>query len=265
MECFVTLVKTFAIMLLQIKVASLFAGVVDNAKICNYLSIISHNLMQNVDLQALLHEMIGLISKDKAVAQPRQFSGQFQAPIRGNYYNSGNYSPNTATDPRHPNGHKGVDLRAAGGTPIYPIASGVVTGVGSDRKGGNVINIQHTNGIRAYYAHLGSVRVHKGDKVNLNTVIGTVGDSGNAKGTFPHLHIQVWKNNQLIDPGTIFSVPSYTNVNSKIEKVWLSENAKQQARNFNMKSHLGNKTASKLNVEQIAKLCDTYFEDSILL
>jgi murein DD-endopeptidase MepM/ murein hydrolase activator NlpD len=200
----------------------------------------------NMDLETLLHEMIDLVkgnhsSLNTHLAQNAPIG--FQAPIKGNYYNSGNFSPNTATDHKHTAGHKGVDLRAAGGTSIYSIGPGIVTAVGSDPKGGNVISISHPQGIKSYYAHLGTVNVHKGERVNINKPIATVGNSGNAKGTWPHLHIQTWRNGQLIDPGTLFQVPKYSQVDTKKEKVWLSEDAKIQASNFNMQSHKEKKFA----------------------
>lgn len=201
----------------------------------------------NLDLQGLLHEMIDLIKKKDPSSNnlPTNFNKiiGFQAPIKGTYYNSGNFSPNAATDARHKSGHKGVDLRASGGTTIYSIAPGIVTAVGADGKGGNVINISHPQGVRSYYAHLGTVKVNKGDRVNFDTPIATIGDSGNAKGTFPHLHIQVWKNNQLQNPGQFFHVPPYSKVDASKERVWLSDQAKQEAYNFNMKLHKEQKFA----------------------
>lgn len=217
-----------------------------------------------IDLDSLLHEMVELVGgKAKTTAPASTFKSllpaQFQSPIKGTYYNSGNFSPGVATDPRHPGGHKGVDLRASGGTAIYPIAAGLVTAVGGDPKGGNVINIQHPNGVRAYYAHLGSAKVRKGDKVGINTVIGTVGNSGNAGSTFPHLHIQVWQNGQLINPGNLFHVPSYTKVDSTKEKVWLSERAKQEAQSFDMKKHVEpTRMAHQQKVDQLLKLASAY-------
>lgn len=207
----------------------------------------------STNIQGLLQQVVELIEKKNPIPNNKPATSGFQAPIKGSYFNSGNFSPNAPTDARHKK-HDGVDLRASGGTPIYPIAAGTVTSVGSDPKGGNIINIQHINGVRAYYAHLGSVTVNKGDKVNLNTVIGTVGDSGNAQGTFPHLHIQIWQNGQLMNPAKFFHVPQYTNVTTK-EKAWISDQAKIQAKNFNMKQHIQNKKLAN-RIDHICKLAE---------
>lgn len=182
--------------------------------------------------------------------------GQYQAPIKGNFSNSGGFSG--APSPRHPQGHAGVDLRTAGGTAIYPMAPGTVTGVGSTPKGGNTVNIQHANGVRTYYAHMGTIQVQRGQQVGENTVIGTVGDSGNAKGTWPHVHFQVWKDNQIQDPAQYFSIPKYS-VPTSEEQQWLSSQHKQNAQSFNMKRHLdNNRTAFSNRINRLVKLARSY-------
>jgi murein DD-endopeptidase MepM/ murein hydrolase activator NlpD len=142
-----------------------------------------------------------------------EFTGGFQSPIKSSWRTSGIFDP-VSIRPNGKKGHFGVDMRAPEGTSIYPFLPGIVTNVGTDPSGGNVINIQHGNGFRTYYAHLSGFNVNKGDKVDNNTVIGSVGNSGNAMHTFPHLHFQVWKNNQIQNPANFFTVPSYTDVSA---------------------------------------------------
>lgn len=188
---------------------------------------------------------------------------EIQAPIKGTFYNSGNFSF-TATDPRHPTGHMGVDMRASAGTPIYPMAPGVVSNVGTNPKGGNVVNIQHANGLRTYYAHMASVRVHKGDKVDNDTIIGTVGNSGDAKVTFPHLHLQVWQNDQIQNPARYFSMPPYSNVDKSKETWWASPDAKNEASSFSMKQHLADRRiAFERDVDKLHKIATAYYELAI--
>jgi murein DD-endopeptidase MepM/ murein hydrolase activator NlpD len=221
-------------------------------------------MVSNINFNDLIQQVANLFHKSPKVNTaptsnaPSTSSSGFQPPIKGSYFNSGNYSPNQGTDYRHPKGHQGVDLRASGGTAVYPIAPGIVTYVGTDNKGGNVVNITHPQGVRAYYAHLGTVSVNKGDKVNFDTVIGSVGNSGDAKATWPHLHIQVWKNNQLQDPGSFFTVPAYTTPNVRVESPWASQDAKMQASKFNMQEYRerNQKTASK--VDELLALSEHY-------
>ena len=185
-------------------------------------------------------------------------SGKYQAPIKGAFYNSGNFSPNAPTDARH-KVHNGVDLRASGGTSVYPMCPGIVSNVGSDTKGGNIINIQHEGGMRTDYFHMGTVDVHKGDHVDYDTVLGSVGNSGNANITAPHVHFQVLINGQYQDPGNYFSVPKYTDLDQSKEKLWLSTQYQQQAANFNMNHHINQKSSTANKVDEIVKIATMYY------
>jgi murein DD-endopeptidase MepM/ murein hydrolase activator NlpD len=87
--------------------------------------------------------------------------------------------------------HQGVDMFAAYGTPLYAVADATVVAVGSNRLGGLTVSLVDGAGDRYYYAHLASTAVERGQRVAVGTVIGSTGDSGNARGTPPHLHWQV--------------------------------------------------------------------------
>lgn len=125
---------------------------------------------------------------------------QYQQPIEGDLVSR--HAPGFAT-PTHPQGHTGIDLKADRGTPVFPIGPGHVLSTGQDPKGGNFVKTVHQNGkVQAYYAHLDSVNVQKGQPVDYRTVIGTVGDTGNARGN-PHLHYQVSIDGTWVDPQKI--------------------------------------------------------------
>lgn len=217
------------------------------------------------DLENLVEDLKELFSQKQSFINPLSLNDEeaddnatnFQSPIKGNWYSSGGFAPGSPS-PGHPSGHMGLDMRASGGTPIYPLNSGVVTFVGSDARGGNFVKVQHANGIRSYYAHMSTVSVHKGDKVNHNTVLGTVGNTGNARHTFPHLHLQVWKNEQLQDPAIYFPIRTGKFDPSK-EATWISDEAKQNAQSFNMKEHLNNRRiAFSKDVNKLIKIADLY-------
>lgn len=132
----------------------------------------------------------------------------FQCPIKTSWKNIGVFSPGVQTDKHHVKGHDGIDMQAPKGTPIYPIGPGVVVRAGSSEEGGNYVTTSHLNGlVTAYYAHCNEVHVKAGDKVTNGTSIATVGNTGNAKGTSAHLHLEVKKNGSLIDPQQIFGEP----------------------------------------------------------
>ena len=148
-------------------------------------------------------------------------------------------------------------MRAPGGSSIYPIAAGIVTAVRPDPKGGNTVNVKHSGGVTSYYAHMGTIAVHVGDHVTTSSVLGTVGASGNAKG-FPHLHLQVWRGGQLVDPASVISVPNYTAFNPKTEKLWLP-GAQQEAQAWNLQSHVSNKRlADSRRADKLLSLSSRY-------
>ncbi len=86
--------------------------------------------------------------------------------------------------------HKGTDLFAAHGEPMYAVTSGRVA-VGSSGLGGKTIWLQGDNGIGFYYAHLSDYNVGSGDSVSQGQTIGFNGDTGNASGGSPHLHFEI--------------------------------------------------------------------------
>jgi murein DD-endopeptidase MepM/ murein hydrolase activator NlpD len=91
-------------------------------------------------------------------------------------------------------------------TPIFPIGPGTVIGAGDFGKGGNGVQIDHGNNIVSYYAHMNGINVKQGDRVELNNIIGTVGATGNARGSV-HLHFEVKVNGQKVNPKDIIGKP----------------------------------------------------------
>lgn len=185
----------------------------------------------------------GASRKDKREDRATSFKFEgYRAPLRGALHNSGGFDPTGKGNVGRV--HEGIDLRAPGGTPVFPIAPGTVTKVYSDPKGGNAVVIKHDNNSSSYYAHMGTVAVHNGDTVDYDSIIGTCGASGNAKG-FPHVHLQVWRNGALVDPATVISVPTYTPYNAQKEKLWIP-GAQTTAANWNMQEHLNSKHNKRL-------------------
>lgn len=91
--------------------------------------------------------------------------------------------------------HGAIDIAAPLGTPILAAADGVIElATNSFQMGenfGTVVVIRHTGILRTFYAHLDGLNVEIGQKVTNGQQIGTVGQSG--KTTGPHLHYEVWK------------------------------------------------------------------------
>ena len=95
--------------------------------------------------------------------------------------------------------HRGVDIAAPAGTPIRATAGGTVKFVGVKPGYGNVVIIDHGDGkYETVYAHNSQNIVNVGDRVQPGQVIGYVGSTGKATG--PHLHYEVRKNGEPVDP-----------------------------------------------------------------
>lgn len=94
--------------------------------------------------------------------------------------------------------HTGVDLRASSGTPIKAAASGTVIISGWMNGYGNTVVIDHGGNTSTLYAHCSSLNVRVGQKVSQGSTIAKVGSTGWSTG--PHLHFEVRKNGQPVNP-----------------------------------------------------------------
>ncbi len=99
--------------------------------------------------------------------------------------------------------HAGMDFTAPVGTPVTSTGDGVVELIESKQWGyGNCIIINHGYGYRTRYAHLSKFKVKRGQKVTRGQVIALVGNTG--KSTGPHLHYEVLKNKQPVNPANYY-------------------------------------------------------------
>lgn len=119
-------------------------------------------------------------------------SGFFSWPAPNHYLSGYNYAQG---------GHRGIDIAATEGTPIYAADNGVVTmaSVGAWNYGyGNVIQIDHGNGFVTVYAHLSQVYVSVCQSVMRGSAIGAAGNTGNSFGA--HLHFEIRYNGVAVNP-----------------------------------------------------------------
>jgi murein DD-endopeptidase MepM/ murein hydrolase activator NlpD len=96
--------------------------------------------------------------------------------------------------------HNGVDFGASSGAPVYASAPGSVATAGDGGPCGNMVQIEHTNGLTTAYCHLSrfAAGLHSGQHVEARQLIGYVGQTGRATG--PHLHFAVKRRGAFIDP-----------------------------------------------------------------
>ena len=87
--------------------------------------------------------------------------------------------------------HKGIDIFARLGTPVLAASDGLVLHTGWDSMGGNIVLVVGAKWRLHYYAHLQGINTTGFQWVKAGDAIGTVGDSGNAKGKPAHLHYAI--------------------------------------------------------------------------
>jgi murein DD-endopeptidase MepM/ murein hydrolase activator NlpD len=99
--------------------------------------------------------------------------------------------------------HAGIDFTAPRGVEVYATADGTIESVTTEIWGyGQHIVINHGNGFTTLYGHLSKFKVKRGQKVVRGQLIGLVGSTG--KSTAPHLHYEVHKNGEKLNPAYFF-------------------------------------------------------------
>lgn len=126
---------------------------------------------------------------------PSQFQGTTPAWMTGSY---GYRKP--ASKGGHI--HKGVDIYAQQGTSVLAPVAGTIKAIGDGSISGKYVKVQGDDGNEYYYAHLNNVHggISRGMRVNQGTVLGGVGNSGNASGGGHHLHFEVRRNGHSVSP-----------------------------------------------------------------
>ncbi len=101
--------------------------------------------------------------------------------------------------------HEGQDIFAKKGTPIFSATQGVVTRIGNSELGGNYVYVVGKGGRRFYYAHLDrwADGLEEDQVVSTSTLLGYVGNTGNAVNTPSHLHFGVYGSRMSDDPRVI--------------------------------------------------------------
>lgn len=95
--------------------------------------------------------------------------------------------------------HDGADISAVSGSPVLATAKGKVIFAEYDRYYGNLVKINHGNGIHTWYAHMSELGVNVGDTVERGEQVGTVGSTGRSTGA--HIHYEVHLNGVPVDAG----------------------------------------------------------------
>ena len=146
-----------------------------------------------------LIETYELTTFDKEVAGPTLAKDGYMVPLK-------NYSISSSFGWRGEEFHRGLDMAANQGEPIYASKAGMVIKAEFHPSWGNVVVIEHEDGSAALYAHQQEYCVEVGQTVEQGQIIGYVGSTGNSTGPHLHLEFALDRNlavNGLIDPLTI--------------------------------------------------------------
>jgi murein DD-endopeptidase MepM/ murein hydrolase activator NlpD len=120
----------------------------------------------------------------------------FLTPVSGT--NTGSFGRRRVFNGQKRRPHSGMDLAAATGTPIRSPSAGTVIELGDFFFSGNLVYIDHGQGLISMFAHLDEIDVVLGERVEKGQVVGKVGATGRVTG--PHLHWSLGLNGTWIDP-----------------------------------------------------------------
>ena len=126
---------------------------------------------------------------------PEQYAGSLRWPLDA-YIVSSEYGD------RWGKMHKGMDMAADVGEPVYAIAAGEVIYAGDGLRGyGNVIILRHDRKTSSLYAHNSELKVKQGDQVTQGTLIALLGNTGHSTG--PHVHFEIRDGDTAVNPRNV--------------------------------------------------------------
>jgi len=144
---------------------------------------ISRDIIETEVIKEPVTQVVIVGTKAKPASGP---TGNFKKPLYG------------AMSTRFSGGHRGIDIPAPSGTPVYAADGGTVIYAGFSGSYGNHVKIRHSNGFVTLYAHFSSISVKYGEQVFQGQEIGKVGSTGRSTGN--HLHFEIIKNGVQVNP-----------------------------------------------------------------
>lgn len=139
---------------------------------------VSREPIETTVIEEMQPEIVVVGTKEKLSSIGQVGSGEWTFPVPG-YRGHSTYP-----------GHRGEDIQADYGTPIYAAEGGTVLKAEYHRSWGNYVLIDHHNGLYSLYGHCSSLAVVAGQEVGRGELIAYIGSTGNSFGN--HLHIEVW-------------------------------------------------------------------------
>ena len=126
---------------------------------------------------------------------PQQYAGAYRWPLDAGIISS-EYGQ------RWGKMHKGLDIAADSGEPVYAVAAGQVIYAGDGLSGyGNVVILKHDNKVTSLYAHNSALKVKVGDEVKQGDLVALLGSTGHSTG--PHVHFEFRDGDTPVNPHTL--------------------------------------------------------------
>jgi murein DD-endopeptidase MepM/ murein hydrolase activator NlpD len=130
---------------------------------------------------------------------PEQYAGSLRWPLDA-------YIVSSEFGARWGKTHKGMDMAADVGEPVYAIADGEVIYAGDGLRGyGNVVILRHDRKTSSLYAHNSELKVKLGDQVRQGTLIALLGSTGHSTG--PHVHFEIRDGDVAVNPRSVLPKP----------------------------------------------------------
>jgi murein DD-endopeptidase MepM/ murein hydrolase activator NlpD len=128
-------------------------------------------------------------------ALPAQYAGRLRWPLDAGVVSS-------EFGARWGKLHKGIDIAADSGEPVYAVADGEVIYAGNGLRGyGNVVIVQHDGHVSSLYAHNSELKVKQGDRVTQGTLLALLGSTGRSTG--PHVHFEIRQGDTAVNPRSV--------------------------------------------------------------
>ena len=136
-------------------------------------------------------------SKNPDAALPARYAAGLRWPL-----DDGVGIVSSGYGPRWGKMHKGMDLAADAGEPVYAIGAGEVIYAGDGLRGyGNVVIVRHDSQMTSLYAHNSELKVHQGDHVTEGSLLALLGTTGHSTG--PHVHFEIREGDAAVDPSSL--------------------------------------------------------------
>ncbi|MGB3798680.1 MAG: M23 family metallopeptidase [Lewinella sp.] len=186
--------------------------VLEAVVICGLLAFFVHRQLPTTELTVgdrtyVIKEATPSAEAAREAAFPLSSPGEFTFPVAG-------YGPAAVISvfgDRRGSArlHNGIDIKAPAGTPVVAVTDGFVERISYGGSGGRQLYLRDARGRLFYYAHLQDWRASEFDAVKAGDTLATVGSTGNARETTPHLHFEILlgKKKLAVDPLPFWTAP----------------------------------------------------------